>query len=256
MSLGCRESAACVFAATFVCILVTFGVPATASAKELASEAIAAAVADGSFDQIRQAIVMDLPVKQRFEFDEGGIEAVGRSLLAKGQEKTGIEVLQLNQMIHGESAPAANALADAFQESGNPMAARMHYQRALEIDPGNAHARGVLAKVESGDGGSPSGSLADAGIDPATLAAMGVTPEQMQQMEEAMSQVRQMETGSGSAPASTKSAPRSATVFEDSTGTTWDFQTAGDGSVTGVIMVSPDGNSTEMKRLGDPRSFD
>jgi len=341
MNLAFRRSAVRVIAGTFACMVVSLAVPTTASAKELASAAIAASVDQGTFDEVRQAILMDMHQQQRFDFDEDGVEAVGRDLMAEGRLVTAVEVLQLNQMIHGESALAANALADAFQESGNPMAARMYYQRALEIDPANEHARGALAKVESGDGGTPSGALANAGIDPATLAAMGVTPEQMQQLEEAMAQAGKMETGGGAiavppkadtARSPSRSPPsaepavaheseycevlhrynaekkisdagirsrfegeygqagdadrrktwnvetacreflvavplwadvsppvliqKSATIFEDATGAIWDFQTGGDGTVTAVIMVSTDGTSSEMKRLGDPRSFD
>jgi len=112
---------------------------------------------------------------------------------------TAIEVLQLNQMIHGSSAAAANALADAFLETDNPAAARMYYQHALETEPGNVHARDALAAMDSGAGNVAGTGLGNMGIDPEMLAAMGVTPEQMRQLEEGMAQVQQMQTGGGTA---------------------------------------------------------
>ena len=45
-------------------------------------------------------------------------------------------------------------------------------------------------------------------------------------------------------------------VFKDSMKATWEFQLDGDGSVVGVTMVGADGTTTELARLGDPRSFD
>lgn len=45
-------------------------------------------------------------------------------------------------------------------------------------------------------------------------------------------------------------------VFEDSMKATWEFQVGGDGAVVGVTMITADGTTTQMKRLGDPRNFD
>ena len=44
--------------------------------------------------------------------------------------------------------------------------------------------------------------------------------------------------------------------FEDSMGGSWDFEIGGDGKAKGVTQTSQDGTTSEMKRLGDPRSFD
>ena len=180
-------------------IVVATGTPPQASAKELASETIAASIEAGTFDEVRQAMLMDAHSRQKFEFDEDGMEAVGRNLLERGRGTTAIEVLQLNQMIHGSSAAAANALADAFLETDNPAAARMYYQHALETEPGNVHARDALAAMDSGAGNVAGTGLGNMGIDPEMLAAMGVTPEQMRQLEEGMAQVQQMQTGGGTA---------------------------------------------------------
>ena len=45
-------------------------------------------------------------------------------------------------------------------------------------------------------------------------------------------------------------------LFEDYSGATWEFTAGGDGAIVGVKMIAPDGAATDMKRLGDPRSFD
>ncbi|MGB5400844.1 MAG: hypothetical protein WBO71_11565 [Thermoanaerobaculia bacterium] len=44
--------------------------------------------------------------------------------------------------------------------------------------------------------------------------------------------------------------------FEDSLGGTWSFHVGDDGKVKEVSLTSQDGTTSEMKRLGDPRSFD
>jgi len=321
-------------------IVVATGSPSQASAKELASEAIMASIEAGTFDQIRQSMLMDMHVSQKFEFDEDGMEAVGRNLLERGRGTTAIEVLQLNQMVHGSSAAAANAQADAFLETDNPAAASMYYQHALEIDARNVHARDALAAMDTGDGTAAGSGLGDMGIDPEMLAAMGVTPEQMRQLEEGMAQLQQMQPGGGTAepPKAARSMSSSSSrgttplpeaahesefcevlhrynaekrisnsdlrgrvageygqvgdgdrrrtwnvettcgdflvavplwadvsppilshtgehSFQDSTGSTWVFRIGADGVATDVTMSSADGTVTEMKRLGNPKSY-
>ena len=44
--------------------------------------------------------------------------------------------------------------------------------------------------------------------------------------------------------------------LEDSMGGSWAFEIGGDGKAEGVTQTSQDGATSEMKRLGDPRSFD
>jgi hypothetical protein len=44
--------------------------------------------------------------------------------------------------------------------------------------------------------------------------------------------------------------------FEDSMGGTWNFEMGSDGKAKSVTHTSKDGTSSEMKRLGDPRSYD
>ena len=310
---------------------------APAMAAELASEAVAVAVDNGTFNQVRQDLVMDMHQNTKYEYDEAGVEAVGRRLLAEGRRETGVEVLQLNQMINNTSTPAANALGDAYEVSGNPVAARAMYQKALEIDPGNSHAAEALDVLDTEESASAAGDLRAAGIDLEMLASMGVPPEQIQQMVEALAQVQEMQGQGGATqpssravaaapttrppdPAPTEAAYESeycevlyrfnsekkitdpeirgrfegqynpaddpqrlrtwsvesacgeflvavpmwadvsppvlehmgGTTFEDSMGTTWEFQEGSDGVITGVTMSAPDGGVSELRHWGDP----
>ena len=74
-----------------ICLLILFATawllqPSEAlAAKTPASEALATALSNGTFDQVRQEMLMDLPQKQRFDFDEEGMEELGRNLVAQGQ---------------------------------------------------------------------------------------------------------------------------------------------------------------------------
>ena len=182
------------------CLLLTvllagLGNPSQAEAgKTLASEALATAIATETLDEVKEAMMMDLHQKQRYEFDESGMERLGRTLVAGGEIETGIEILEINQLVHSQSAAAAVALADGHSAAGNEIQARIYYEMAAGIDPGNEAAAQAMAK--QGDASTlAAGALADAEMDPAAMqeamAQMGVEipPEQLAEMQEAMQQL-------------------------------------------------------------------
>ena len=320
---------------------------AAVAAKTLASRAIAAALEQDTFQQVQQELMMDLHQKQKFEFDEEGVEALGRSLLGEGDPDRAIEVLQLNQVLHSSSAGAAVAVADAYRQSGQPSIAGVYYEKALALDPANQPARRGLREVE-GEEDPAMAAMGSWELDAEALqesmAQMGMemSPEQMAQMRQAMERLQQMQVDGGVAavpersptsrsasqtrqPAaasepvyesefcevlhrfnSDKKVPdadvrarfegeygaaadaphgktwnvetacgefllavplwadvsppilihKGATRFEDSMGGIWVFEIGGDGKAKGVTQTSKEGTTSEMKRLGSPRSYD
>jgi hypothetical protein len=323
--------------------------PLTAdAAKTLASKAIETALEEGTFKEVQQELMMDLHQKRKFDFDEAGVEALGRRLLTQGQSDTAIEVLQLNQVLHSDSAGAAVAIADAYQESGQSTVAQVYYEKALDLDPGNRDARRGLQESDSDGEGPMMGATSDWDLDPEamqeSMAQMGmeVSPEQMAEMQEAMEQLQQMQAGGGLPQASKASQPASSTSrasqpaaasepahesefcevlhrfnsdkkipdagvraryegeygsvadaarnktwnvetacreflvavplwadvsppvlaqkggtrFEDAMGGSWLFEIDSDGKAKGVTLTAKDGTTSEMKRLGSPRSYD
>ena len=182
-----RSSRTCLSVGVFV-LLVARAPLISAAERTLASEALVAAVERGTLREVKQEMIMDLHTKNKYEFDEEGIEALGQKLFDQGDQKTAIEILQLNQAIHSQSARAANALGDAYRKFGNPTVARMYYDTALRLDSGNAHARQSLQELD--------GTAAD--VEPpknldeamAQLSAQ-MSPEAAQKMQEMMQQVQQ-----------------------------------------------------------------
>ena len=89
----------------------------------------------------------------------------GRRLLDQGENKIAIDVLQLNQVIHGQSPRAANALGDAYRDSGEDIPARIYYDMALNLDPENEHAK--KATAEQGNAADLAmGAMGDMEVDP------------------------------------------------------------------------------------------
>jgi tetratricopeptide (TPR) repeat protein len=167
--------------------------------RTLASEALAAAITNGTLDEVTQEVMMDAFQKQRFEIDEAGIEALGRSLLAQEKNHESVQILQLNQGLHHTSPAAAVALADAYLASGEDVQASIYYEMALRMDPQNDAAKRGLEEtgsVEEMAMGSMA-AMADMEFDPAAMqdamAQMGMemSPEQLQEMQEAMELMQQ-----------------------------------------------------------------
>lgn len=190
-------------------VFVVLLLPTGALAKILASKAIAESIANGTFEEVRQEMLMDLYQKQKYDFDESGTEALGKKLLDEGDDRTGVEVLMLNQMLHSRSSRANDTLGDAYRDTDELMAARIYYNLALELEPDNAHARTALAEIDSGtsvpDTGNPEldAALAQAGVR--------MTPEQLEQMQQLMAQSQQFQ-GTGATPPSSPSSLASAST--------------------------------------------
>ena len=173
--------------------------PTPASARTLASAALAAAVANGTLDQVSQEVMMDAFQNQKFEIDETGIEELGRRLVAAGDTDNGVRILQLNQGLHHTSPRAAVALADAYQAAGDDIQASVFYDMALRMDPDNAAAQ--RGRAETGDAeemamGAMAG-MSDWEVDPEAMqefmAQMGeeISPEKIQEMQQAMELLQQ-----------------------------------------------------------------
>jgi len=325
------------FATLIVAVLLP---PTAAHAKTLASKALADAIENGTLDQVKQELFMDVHQKQKFEFDEAGMEELGRKQLDQGKERLGVEILQINQVIHNTSPRAANALGDGYRASGDDISARVYYDMALRMDPGNEHAKQAIEESgESAEELAMGGMEFDPEAMQAAMAQMGMemTPEQQQMMQEGMAQLQQLqETGempqASSQPkqqASRQTSPsdsqpthesefcevlhrfnaekkitdpqvrarvegeygepgdtlrtwnvestcgefliavplwadvsppvldlKGGSTFEDANGWIWKFEMGGDGKAKSVVQTSSDGETTEMKRLGDPRSYD
>ncbi len=329
-------------------VLILLQPVTTLAAKTLASKAIESALEQGTFRQVQQELMMDLHQRQKFEFDEAGVEALGRRLLSDEQQDTAIEVLQLNQVLHGGSAGAAVAVADAYRQAGQSTVAQVYYEKALDLDPGNRDARRGLQETLGAEADPMTGAMGDWELDPEamqeSMAQMGMemSPEQMAEMQEAMERLQQMQDGTEPAEAprltqrsdstsraseavapaepahesefcevlhrfnSDKKIPdagvrarfegeygaaadaargktwnvetacgeflvavplwadvsppvldqKGGTRFEDAMGGSWFFEIGSDGKAKGVTLTAKDGATSEMKRLGSPRSYD
>ena len=330
-------------------LVLTLLQPVTAmAAKTLASRAIETALEQGTFSQVQQELMMDLHQRQKFEFDEAGVEALGRRLLGDGHQDRAIEVLQLNQVLHSSSAGAAVAVADAYRQEGQATVASVYYEKALDLEPGNQQASRGLQEIEEGGGGPQMSAVGEWEMDAesmrASMAQMGMemSPEQMAEMQVAMERLQQMQAKGGPVAAPEASLTRRSTSqtkqaaaspepahesefcevlhrfnsdkkipdagvrarfegeygtaadaasgrtwnvetvcgeflvavplwadvsppvldqkdgtrFEDAMGGSWFFEIGSDDKVKGVTLTAKDGTTSEMKRLGSPRSYD
>ncbi len=88
-------------------------------------------------------------LRQRFphRVGESLVNVLGYILLAKGALAAAIDAFELNVEAFPESGNAHDSLAEAYMIAGEVACAIRHYQRSLELDPGNAHGARMLAEL-------------------------------------------------------------------------------------------------------------
>jgi hypothetical protein len=72
------------------------------------------------------------------------MQVIGYQMLKMGDHPAALALLKANTADYPRSSAAAFALARAYKTSGNQTQARVQFQRALDLDPGNKRARDAL----------------------------------------------------------------------------------------------------------------
>ena len=75
------------------------------------------------------------------------MNTLGYWLLGKRKVVEAIEVFKMNVEDFPNSANAYDSLGEAYTINGDIERAIENYQRSLELNPGNAHAVGMLRKL-------------------------------------------------------------------------------------------------------------
>ena len=84
-----------------------------------------------------------------YNFGLGQLNALGRYLLRNGHTKDAIRILLLNAAAYPSSANTLDALADAYEKDGNRALAVANYEKALQLDPKQAHAAEALKRLKN-----------------------------------------------------------------------------------------------------------
>jgi len=91
-----------------------------------------------------------------FDFSEASLNLLGYGLLGSDDTEAAIAAFRLNVERHPDSANAWDSLAEAYLAADRPELARIHYEKSLQLDPGNANALAKLQKIRT----APSGGAA------------------------------------------------------------------------------------------------
>jgi CubicO group peptidase (beta-lactamase class C family) len=95
------------------------------------------------FDSLRRTPSSD------YDFSEAELNTLGYKLLY-GDKSAGdaIAIFRLNTAEHPNSSNAFDSLGEAYRVGGQKKLAVASYQKAIELDPRNLHARGMLKELE------------------------------------------------------------------------------------------------------------
>jgi dienelactone hydrolase len=141
------------------------GIPAYAATMEARPAAstppgrmqLAATLSQRGFDHAHEIYQAMHAQEPSFELKEGELNAWGYGLLRAGQAAQAVEIFKLATILYPASGNAFDSLAEAYEGRGDKPNAILHYQRSLQLDPGNDNARAHLQAL-----GAPEAAAAPA----------------------------------------------------------------------------------------------
>jgi tetratricopeptide (TPR) repeat protein len=79
---------------------------------------------------------------------EAELDAFGNCLLLNNKTDYAIKVFALNVKIHPQSANVYNSLGEAYIKTQNREMAILNYQKSLELNPCNEHAKNKIQSLQ------------------------------------------------------------------------------------------------------------
>jgi dienelactone hydrolase len=83
-----------------------------------------------------------------YDFGEAELNNLGFTLLVQEKKTQAVEIFKLNCEAYPRSANAYDSLGEAYESAGQKQLAIQNYQRAIELNNNNQHARQALAKLQ------------------------------------------------------------------------------------------------------------
>jgi len=84
-----------------------------------------------------------------YDFSEPELNRLGYQLLALKKFKEAVEIFKLNVAEYPQGFNTYDSLGEAYMESGNTELAIQNYKKSLELNPQNAGATAMLARLEN-----------------------------------------------------------------------------------------------------------
>jgi tetratricopeptide (TPR) repeat protein len=112
--------------------------------------ALRIALEENGYREARAAAAAIAARDPGLRWNEHELNDWGYRLLSTGRPRQALEVLRLVAALFPQSGNAYDSLAEAEAANGDRASALAHYRKSLELDPGNAHAKRQIEKLESG----------------------------------------------------------------------------------------------------------
>ena len=106
-------------------------------------------VASGTEATLRAYHTFAMSKQDEYDLSEAELNTLGYQILyPDNRPGDAVRIFLLNAQEHPKSSNALDSLAEAYKVSGNENAARENYRKALQLDPGNIHAKIALAQLK------------------------------------------------------------------------------------------------------------
>ncbi len=83
-----------------------------------------------------------------YDFSEGELNTLGYQLMQLKRVKDAIEIFKLNVEMHPSASNPYDSLGEAYLADGQKDLALVNYKRAVELDPKNVNAMGIVRRLE------------------------------------------------------------------------------------------------------------
>jgi putative intracellular protease/amidase len=107
---------------------------------------------EGKLDEMRALYEKDKKAFADWKLvDERTVNLLGYRFLQQENYDLAIRIFMLNTKLFPQSGNAFDSLAEGYLTAGNKKDAIVNYKKSLELDPANANAKKVLARIEGGE---------------------------------------------------------------------------------------------------------
>ena len=97
-----------------------------------------------------KANVEKLAEQARLPFDEQFLNYFGYEFMNAGKTDIAIQLFKINSELFPNIPNTFDSLAEGYLMSGDTINALKHYKQVVQMDPGNAMVKGIIAKLENG----------------------------------------------------------------------------------------------------------
>lgn len=128
---------------------ILYNQPSSQPKKSIAETILNTATEQGAEAAVKQYRDLKSNQPATYDFSEAELNTLGYQLVGMKKIREAIEIFKLNVEMFPQSSNPYDSLGEAYLISGDKELALKNYKKALELDPQNANAAGIIKRLEN-----------------------------------------------------------------------------------------------------------